>query len=201
MSLAVESYCTARVSDLRTSLENERGESDRLRKLAVTDWLTKLHNHSYSRGCLETAIETVRSNGSSLCVLMADLDHFKDINDAHGHLVGDEILKITAGRMAAAARTGDEVCRYGGEEFLFILRDTELADGAEVAERIRTRICSDAMNSGDTRISLTVSLGLAQAHIDDTINSLIERADEALYAAKSAGRNCVRIASNLEDAA
>lgn len=193
MSLAVESYCTARVSGLMRSLESERGESDRLRKLAVTDWLTSLHNHSYSRRFLEAALQQAQSEGSPLCVIMADLDHFKDINDRYGHLVGDEILKIAAGRMVSAARSGDEICRYGGEEFVFILQDTTLPEGAEIAERIRARIEGDSMSSGDARVLVTVSLGLAEARDGDTVNSLIERADGALYVAKTSGRNCVQI--------
>ena len=193
MSLAVESYCSARVSGLNQSLASERDKSDRLSKLAVTDWLTSLHNHSYSRRCLEAALGLAKTKGSSLCVVMADLDHFKEINDVHGHLVGDEVLQIAAGRMTSAARSGDEICRYGGEEFLFILKNTDIAGGKEVAERVRARINGDALHSGDTRIELTLSLGLAQASPNDTVDSLIERADKALYAAKRAGRDCVRL--------
>lgn len=191
MSLAVESYCSARVSDLRKSLESERGETNRLRKIAVTDWLTKLHNHSYSRHYLATALEQARTDGAPLCVLMADLDHFKAINDTHGHLVGDDVLRITAGRLTSGARGDDEVCRYGGEEFLFILQNTDLGGGREVAERVRTRISDDVMQSGDTTLSVTISIGVAQARDSDTVETLIERADTALYVAKRAGRNCV----------
>lgn len=192
MSLAVDSYCTARVSGLKKSLMSERGESKRLRKIAVTDWLTNLYNHSFSRRCLEAALERAGIDGSPLCVIMADLDHFKEINDAHGHLVGDEVLRITAGRMLSAARNDDEICRYGGEEFLFILRDTGIEGAAEVAERVRTRIGGDAMHSGDTQLTVSISLGIAQARESDTVDTLIERADAALYAAKAAGRDCVR---------
>ena len=192
MSLAVESYCSNRVSDLTKSLESERDETVRLRELAVTDWLTNLRNHSYSKRCLGAALERTRIVKSPLCVIMADLDHFKEINDAHGHLVGDEILQIAAGRMLSGARADDEICRYGGEEFLFILLNTGIAEGEEVAERVRTRINSDAMNSRDTQLMVTISLGIAQARDGDTLDTLIERADQALYNAKRAGRDCVR---------
>ena len=193
MSLAAESYCSARVSDLKQSLASERDRSDRLGRLAVTDWLTNLHNHSYSRRCLEAALGQARIEGSPLCVIMADMDHFKEINDAYGHLVGDEVLQNAAGRMISAARAGDEICRYGGEEFLFILQNTDIAGGKEVAERVRARINGDVVHSGDKRIGITLSLGLAQASSNDSVNSLIERADQALYAAKRAGRDCVRL--------
>ncbi|MCP4301008.1 MAG: diguanylate cyclase, partial [Gammaproteobacteria bacterium] len=129
MSLAVESYCAARMSGLTESLESERGESERLRELAVTDWLTSLHNHSYSRRCLSAALERAKTEGSPLCVIMADLDHFKAINDAHGHVVGDGVLRSAAGRMICGSRADDESCRYGGEEFLFILQNTGIAEG------------------------------------------------------------------------
>ena len=197
MGLAVESYCSARVSGLEESLETERGEMDRLRELAVTDWLTSLRNHSYSRRYLVAALERAKTEAAPLCVIMADLDHFKKINDTHGHLVGDEVLRIAASRMIAGARGDDEICRYGGEEFLFILQNTDIAGGAEVAERVRLRISDDEMHVGDKNLFVSISLGVAQAREDDTADSLIERADAALYTAKFAGRNCVRIAPIL----
>lgn len=192
MSLAVESYCDARVSGLKESLETERGETERLRKLSITDWLTELHNHSYSRRCLSAALDRAQREGAPLCVMMADLDHFKKINDTHGHLIGDEVLRIAAARMVSGSRSGDRVARYGGEEFLFILQDTDIAEGADVAERVRARINSDLVHCGETSLNVTMSLGLAQAREDDSVDDLIERADTALYAAKAAGRDCVR---------
>lgn len=192
MSLAVESYYSNRESDLTKSLESERDETVRLRELAITDWLTNLRNHSYSKRCLGAALELARTEQSALCVVMADLDHFKEINDAHGHLVGDEVLQIAAGRMLSGARADDEICRYGGEEFLFILHNTNITEGEEVAERVRTHINSDAVNSRDTKLQVTISLGVAQARDGDTVDTLIERADQALYSAKRAGRDCVR---------
>ena len=192
MSLAVESYCDARVSGLKESLESERDETERLRKLSITDWLTELHNHSYSRRCLGAALDRAQREGTDLCVIMADLDHFKQINDAHGHLIGDEVLRIAAARMVSGARSKDRVARYGGEEFLFILQNTDLEEGVEVAERVRARLNSDAVHCGETTLDVTLSLGLAQARDTDSVDDLIERADSALYEAKAAGRNCVR---------
>ncbi len=191
MSLAVEAYCDARVSGLKESLESERDETERLRKLSITDWLTDLHNHSYSRRCLSAALDRAKRENSSLCVMMADLDHFKRINDTYGHLIGDEVLRIAAARMVSGARSRDRVARYGGEEFLFILQDTDLDEAVEVAERVRTRLNGDAVHCGETELDVTVSLGLAQARDTDSVDDLIERADAALYAAKAAGRDCV----------
>ncbi len=191
MTLAVEAYCDARVSGLKESLESERDETERLRKLSITDWLTDLHNHSYSRRCLGAALDRAQREGSALCVMMADLDHFKRINDTYGHLIGDEVLRIAAARMVSGARSRDRVARYGGEEFLFILQDTDLEEGVEVAERVRTRLGSDAIHCGEATLDVTLSLGLAQARDSDSVDDLIERADAALYEAKAAGRNCV----------
>ncbi len=195
MSLAIESYSSGKISDLLRTLEDERDETVRLRELATTDWLTNLRNHSYSKRCLGAALERTKIDKSLLCVIMADLDHFKEINDAHGHLVGDEILQIAARRMLSSARAHDEICRYGGEEFLFILNDTSITDGEEVAERMRLHIKRNAMNSRDTQLTVTMSLGVAQARDGDTVNTLIEKADRALYAAKRDGRDCVRTAA------
>lgn len=193
MSLAVESYCASRVLDLEESLDIAHGERESLHHLAVTDWLTDLHNHSYSRYFLGEALERAHIDKSPLCVVMADLDHFKNINDVHGHLVGDRVLKIAAARMVSGARDGDEICRYGGEEFLFILENTEMAEAKYVAERVRTRIGDDAIHGRKAKINISLSLGVAQARENDSVDSLIDRADAALYAAKLAGRDCVRL--------
>ena len=192
MSLAVESYCATKVDGLEKTLELERGENERLNHLATTDLLTQLHNHAYSRHLLADALRFALENRSPLCLIMADLDHFKKINDLHGHLVGDQVLRIAAARMIACARADDEICRYGGEEFMFILRDTDADEGKEIAERMRMRINSDAIRGRDQNISLTLSLGIAEARGGDCVDRLIDRADAALYAAKLAGRDCVR---------
>jgi two-component system cell cycle response regulator len=193
MSLAVESYWAARTIALEKTLENARGESERLHHLAVTDWLTELHNHSFSRQFLAEALIRAKVEGSPLCVIMADLDHFKAINDAHGHPVGDHVLRIAAARMTSAARVGDEIARYGGEEFLFILPDTDIKAGGNIAERVRLHIKSDAIQSGDEQIRVSLSLGVAEIRAFDTVDTLIARADTALYKAKRAGRDCVRL--------
>jgi len=191
MSLAVESYCVAKTISLEKSLKNVRGERARLHHLAVTDWLTELHNHSFSRQFLAEALIRAKVEGSPLCVIMADLDHFKVINDTHGHLVGDHVLRIAAARMMSGARDGDQIARYGGEEFLFILPDTDINAGRDVAERLRQHIKSDAIQSGDEQIRVSLSLGAAETREFDTVDTLIARADAALYEAKRAGRDCV----------
>ncbi len=195
ISLAVESYCKSQTCGLENRLEDERGETERFRRMAVTDWLTKLHNHAFSRHLLVRELATSQATGKPLCIIMADLDQFKLINDEHGHLVGDHVLRIAAARMVAAARSNDEICRYGGEEFLFVLANTDLASATEVAERVRSRVDADAIRHHSASIRATVSLGIAQARDGDTVDDLIARADAALYSAKQAGRNCVMLES------
>ena len=192
-SLAVESYCMTQVCGLEDSLQDERGKTQRLRQLAITDWLTDLHNHAYSRHLLKQELESAQQDDRPLCVIMADLDQFKKINDEYGHLVGDHVLRIAAARMVSGARTGDEIGRYGGEEFLFVLKDTDIETAADVAERVRARINSDAVHHHKAVINVSMSLGIAQARSDDTVDALIERADATLYAAKLSGRDCVML--------
>jgi diguanylate cyclase (GGDEF)-like protein len=191
LSLAVEAYCHHQVLGLEDSLRSERGESERLRRLAITDWLTDLHNHSYTRTLLDGALGHTHEKGTPLSVIMADLDQFKHVNDTHGHLVGDHVLRIVAARMISAARANDEIGRYGGEEFLFVLHDTAIDSAAEVAERVRAHIAGDEIHHRNASIRISLSLGVAQARQEDTVDTLIERADAALYAAKLAGRNRV----------
>jgi diguanylate cyclase (GGDEF)-like protein len=193
VSLAVESYCKSRTCGLEHTIETQRGATERFRHMAVTDYLTELHNHAYSRHLLAEKLGESRSSRKPLCVIMADLDQFKQINDTHGHLVGDHVLRIAAARMVAAARSGDEIGRYGGEEFLFLLTNTDLAAAAVVAERIRKRVGNDAIRHDDATIRTTVSLGIAEARDADTVDDLIARADAALYAAKLAGRNRIML--------
>jgi diguanylate cyclase (GGDEF)-like protein len=193
ISLAVESYCKSQTCGLESKLQDERGQTERFRQMAITDWLTDLHNHAYSRHLLIDRLAESRATGNPLCVVMADLDQFKTINDEHGHLVGDHVLRIAAARMVSAARSGDEIGRYGGEEFLFVLANTDLNAAADVAERVRARVGNDTIRHEGTSINASISLGIAQARDDDTVDELIRRADAALYAAKLAGRNCVMV--------
>lgn len=193
MSLAVESYCMTQMCGLEDSLQHERGKTEQLHHLAITDRLTDLHNHAYSRHLLEEKLQYSTQNDAPLCVIMADLDQFKKINDEYGHLVGDHVLRIAAARMISGARADDEIGRYGGEEFLFVLQNTDIDTAAEVAERVRSRINGDSIHHRKAIIQVSLSLGIAQARQDDTVDTLIERADKTLYAAKLAGRNCVML--------
>ena len=121
---------------------------------------------------------------------MFDIDHFKMINDELGHLRGDDLLRAVGAQLTRVLRSTDVRCRYGGDEFLVILPDTPTLGAQQVAECLRREIATLAMVAGDRRIAVTASLGVAAAAMDDLgVTALIERADEALYRAKRAGRN------------
>lgn len=198
VSLAVESYCKSQTCGLEHTIETQRGTAERFRRMAVTDWLTELHNHAYSRHLLIEKLAEARASRRPLCIIMADLDQFKKINDTHGHLVGDHVLRIAAARMIAAARSGDEIGRYGGEEFLFVLANTDLQAAAIVAERVRRRVGGDAIRHHSASIQASLSLGIAQARDEDSVDDLIARADATLYAAKQAGRDCVMLEQDAD---
>jgi diguanylate cyclase (GGDEF)-like protein len=129
-----------------------------------------------------------------LCVAMADIDHFKRVNDEYGHAVGDEVLKAVSNRLVGVVRGGDAVVRYGGEEFLLILPSVALAAGARVAERARAAVAEQAVVAAGTSLPVTISLGVAERRAGESRHELIARADAAMYAAKRAGRNRVEVA-------
>ena len=153
--------------------------------------MTRVHSRAFVVQALAERLESAQENGAPLCAVMADLDHFKHINDTYGHLVGDGILHDVATRMVTGARSSDIVGRYGGEEFLIIFEDATLDVARDLAERIRIRVLADPFIEDSTKLFVTVSLGVAESRADDSAESLIGRADRALYEAKSAGRNRV----------
>lgn len=125
------------------------------------------------------------------CVIMADLDHFKSVNDSYGHQVGDEVIKTFARCMLEGVREYDVVCRYGGEEFLIFLPSVYLAQAEEVAQRIRTKLHSEKIEAPSASFNVTASLGIAFGTSTLSIDQVINNADKALYHAKQNGRNAV----------
>ncbi len=190
-SLASEIYHIAQMRDMEVSVAHLEREWSAMRQAANTDALTNLANRAYLMPRLGRLLAEAIRDGRPLCVVMADLDHFKPINDTHGHQVGDQVLRDTAARLRAAVRDFDLVARYGGEEFIAVLRDTPLETALQVAERIRKRIGDSPFNIAGTSLVVTISQGIAQVRSGDSVDALIERADAALYRAKQAGRNCV----------
>jgi two-component system, cell cycle response regulator len=179
----------------------KRRYSERLRdnvqmsiEMAITDALTGLFNRRYLESHLASLIEQALARGKPLSALVVDIDYFKSVNDTHGHDAGDDVLREFALRIKRSIRGIDLACRYGGEEFVIVMPETDLAVAAMVAERLRRRIAADAfaIEQGARSIPVTISIGIAALRAkDDSAAALLKRADEALYRAKRDGRNRV----------
>jgi diguanylate cyclase (GGDEF)-like protein len=164
---------------------------------ALRDGLTKAFNKKYFLDRMESEFRFAKRHNVPLSLVMMDIDHFKDVNDSHGHLAGDMVLKSLAGRVHEAIRKEDVFARYGGEEFALLCRAIELDRTAQLAERIRVSLEGFAFVHNETRIPVTVSMGVAALpeHDAEDALGLIAAADGALYTAKKNGRNQVVVAS------
>jgi two-component system cell cycle response regulator len=163
-------------------------------ELAVTDSLTGLHNRRYFDMHLQRLFEAATQSGKPMALVVCDIDHFKHVNDRHGHMAGDEVLREFSARVRRNIRSADLACRYGGEEFVVIMPETDPALATTVAERIREEVESHPfiVQEGKEQLPITVSIGVAcRDGTDDTPEKLFKRADFALYSAKRAGRNRV----------
>jgi diguanylate cyclase (GGDEF)-like protein len=170
-------------------------ENVRLHRVAVTDPLTGAYNREFLIARLPQEIEAALERDRTLSVAMVDVDHFKSVNDQHGHGVGDFVLAEVARRLRGAIRAGDLLVRYGGEEFLAVLPKADAGRAWEVGERMRQRVCERAFDVGDgVALLLRISVGIAQWRVGEKMPDLIERADVALYGAKERGRNRVEVA-------
>ncbi len=163
-------------------------------EMAITDALTGLFNRRYMESHLGTLVEQAAARGKPLTALVLDIDYFKSVNDTHGHDAGDDVLREFALRIKRSIRGIDLACRYGGEEFVIIMPETDMAVAAMVAERLRRRIAADpfAIQQGTKTIAVTISIGIAALRgREDSAACLLKRADQALYRAKRDGRNRV----------
>jgi diguanylate cyclase (GGDEF)-like protein len=194
MSLAIETYHLARVESLEESLGRAKTQQLRLRMAARTDSLTGLANHETIMAELEEALQ--QSPPPELVVAMVDIDFFKKVNDTYGHLVGDKVLTEVTLRMRAALRGVDSIGRYGGEEFMLLIYGASLEVAQQVAERVRKHVAIEPVNLQGLEIPITLSLGLSKAQAGEPADVLLARADQALYAAKSAGRNQIQISKS-----
>ena len=162
---------------------------------AVVDQLTGLFNRKALAGRYAEAAAQARVLGAPVSLVLCDLDHFKQVNDQHGHDRGDVVLREAAYRMRKTLRTFDLVYRIGGEEFLVLLPGEDLGAAATVAERLVADVSASPLGG----LGVTMSAGVSTApQADAELDDLLKRADVALYAAKDAGRNCVRLAERLE---
>ena len=191
IALATEVYHRSQIQDLDRSLKHLELERKSLRQQLDQDALTGGSSRTSLLRELQDSIERASKTGQPLVVIMADVDHFKKINDKQGRLVGDRVLKEVAARVKAALREFDLVGRYGGEEFVILLEDTSTHTAHQIAERIRLRISSAPIHVGGQEMQITISQGLALCCQGDDTQSILSRSDQAMYKAKQAGRNCI----------
>lgn len=188
-------YQTAK--EAAETMARELQEANRkLRKLATTDGLTGLYNHRAFQDILHRRVSEANRHGRSLAMMMLDLDHFKSVNDKHGHPVGDAVLKAVSTKVTGLLRNEDIIARYGGEEFAVILPETTIKGAIQFAERIRMGIAELVVKINSVSLNVTVSVGISANYPDQgdcDKSALIEAADKALYMAKNAGRNVVRV--------
>ncbi|MBX9913519.1 MAG: sensor domain-containing diguanylate cyclase [Pseudomonadaceae bacterium] len=171
----------------------------RISALATTDALTELPNRRGFDLLANQALQEAKRNNSPLNALLIDIDHFKAINDTYGHLAGDQVLRNFAQQLRASMRQSDIICRWGGEEFIILLKDTDSATAQLLAEKIRQQAEQQRYPFAGVNLHATISLGLTEMRPDDSLDNLIGRADRALYRAKESGRNrlCIDAGQNL----
>jgi len=172
-----------------------RSAEDSLRELACTDPLTQLHNRRFAMEVAQHEAAVFQRGGRPLAVVIGDVDHFKRINDHHGHAMGDTALRAVARVLRDGVREVDHVARWGGEEFLVLLPATDEEEALQVCERLRQGVQGlVAQNLGGEALSLSITLGLALLGRDESIEQALLRADRAMYDGKQAGRNRVVLA-------
>lgn len=185
------------IKELNQNIEIIRNES-------MTDALTGIANRKKFDLTIEKELNFARSENDTLSLLIADIDHFKNFNDTHGHQTGDQVLRLVASILKQNVKGRDLAARYGGEEFAIVLPQTSIHAAKIVADQVRNAVANKELVKKSTNTKLgriTLSVGAAELKADDTIESLIARADKCLYAAKDAGRNNVQTEDVLENSA
>jgi diguanylate cyclase (GGDEF)-like protein len=185
----------ADITTLKNNEKSLRQAHEAALKASQTDQLTGLPNRRHILGLLDEALAANEGTGSGLCVAVIDIDHFKAINDAHGHEAGDAVLEHFARSCRERVRTQDHLGRTGGEEFLLLLPEVRLDDAHGIIDRIRDSFPAALLEHSRLELPCTFSAGVTEALPDDDRSSILRRADRALYAAKEEGRNRTRIGS------
>lgn len=177
----------------QTVLTEQQHQIDDLRTAVRIDGLTQIANRAYFDEKLNEMISLRKRYGDPFSLMMIDIDNFKMVNDTYGHQAGDRILKGVTLKLKASLRGSDFLARFGGDEFVLILIKTDIVAATEVAWKLSEEVRSSRFLLDETSLSLTLSIGVAEAHEDDTDESLLKRADAALYRTKAAGRNGVSV--------
>ena len=162
-----------------------------MERLSSEDPLTGLHNRRYFERAAAVELDRARRHKRPLSAVMMDIDHFKAVNDTHGHAGGDDVLVAVAAACLSGIRAHDLHARYGGEEFCFLLPDTDLTQAAALAERLRASVSGLSLSAGGRSLHVTASFGVAETGDDESVAALLGRADDALYEAKRRGRDRV----------
>jgi diguanylate cyclase (GGDEF)-like protein len=166
-----------------------------LEKISSTDPLTGMLNRRRLETIAKKEVEVNNQKGTSLSVILADIDHFKLLNDQYGHSAGDDALQIISQIIMKVARDTDSCCRWGGEEFLIFLPNTTTDEAMHVAERIRQKVCKEPLEIDGNKVTITLTSGVATLYKAESLNSAIARADKGLYNGKFAGRNQVKLSA------
>ena len=186
------------ISSLRRNLRISRTELEKsltiIKEMSIRDDLTGVYNRRHLMELLEHEYHRISRGGAHFSVAMLDIDHFKSVNDTHGHLTGDEVLKAVSDVIRNSLRSADFCGRYGGEEFLLVMTQTNINGALLCAERIRSTIEQSRFTSLGPNFKVTVSLGVTEFTGKEDIPTMIARADKALYHAKESGRNRVEYA-------
>ena len=188
--LSANEKLQSRLVDAEQKIQSQAEEIKAQQSEARTDSLTKLANRRAFDDALEQNLALCRRDRRSFSLLMLDVDHFKKFNDTHGHPAGDEVLRSVGKTLQQVVKISDIACRYGGEEFALVMPSTPIAEARVAAERVRKAIESMVVNFEGKTLSVTVSVGLAEAFKGEDSVRLIRRSDDAVYFSKEAGRNC-----------
>jgi diguanylate cyclase len=180
----------SRLEDAERKIQVQAEEIRTQQSEARTDALTKLSNRRAFDACLEESLQKFRKDGRPFSLLIFDVDHFKQFNDTHGHLAGDEVLRQVGRTLARSVKNGDLPCRYGGEEFAIIMTSTAAAEAQVAAERVRRSIEAMTVPFAGKTLRVTASIGTAECITGEEAAQLVRRADDSVYASKKAGRNC-----------
>jgi diguanylate cyclase (GGDEF)-like protein len=192
-SLKLEQKVKTRTQELEIQKTKAENAAKKLETMASKDFLTDLYNRRFFADLANNTINLAKRQAKDFSSLMIDIDKFKNVNDTYGHSTGDEVLKALAYVLVKNTRASDIVARFGGEEFVILLPDTDIAGAKIIAQKIRQRVESQPLQINGTSINYTISIGVSQFNkdIDTVIDTVLDRADKALYKAKNSGRNQV----------
>lgn len=183
----------AKIKTMEMEAEKNRTNLEKHRQKALLDTLTELPNREAYNERASAEVQRWQRYGRPLTIAIFDIDHFKNINDSYGHQAGDRVIKVIGRSIAKRLRAVDFFCRYGGEEFVALMPETDGQTALVVLEKVRAAIADTAFNYKDQPMAITVSAGLTEFKTNDSLDSAFERADQALYTAKATGRNCCQL--------